>query len=396
MDKKSTLRNGVENFRNWAALALRNVALLRSACCFASDIGVSKLTPASLGLRNIHTLFADALDFVLEFDGEGGDVSVLALGAERVRFAAHFLEDETKVLALGAAFGECVEEQLVVAAEPRDFFVDVEFIGHDAGFLQKADFVDFGIFHERVDAFAELDLPRFDALRIEDFDLVDDVVQVVDTTGEVCGEVYTFFFTHRDDSVQSLVEFRFQVLFPKFVIVVSVGELQNFGDGEHMFQLDFACNAVLGLHRLRDFHELFHGSFVVANGNVPGVACAKRNRKIHGTANELVLDLGFKIVFEVGKILRNLARNFEETAVHAAHFDNARDSLQCGFAFSEPGHGDNGHFILSRLSSNLLIVATTCSAPKFASPIAVRNLLILWSFWKCKFSILNPSLLHNV
>ena len=140
------------------------MALLRSACCFASDIGVSKLTPASLGLRNIHGLFSNALDLVLELDGKCCDVGVLALGAKRIRFTTHFLENESEVLALGATLGERVEEQLVVAPESRDLFVDVELVGHDAGFLQKAHFVDFGILHERVDAFAEFDFPRFNAL----------------------------------------------------------------------------------------------------------------------------------------------------------------------------------------------------------------------------------------
>ena len=237
-----------------------------------------------------------------------------------------------------------------MAPESRDFFVDVELVGHDAGFLQKADFVDFGILHERVDAFAEFDFPRFNALRIENFDLVDDFVQVDHTAGEVYGEVCAFLFAHGDDAVQSLVEFSLQVLFPDFVVAVAVGELQNFGDGKHVFELDVACNAVLFLHCLRDFYELFHGRFVVANRDVPGVACAKRNRKVHGTADELVLDLCLEVVFEVGKVLWNLARNFEETAVHAAHFDNARDSLQCGFALAESGHGDNRH---SKPSSKL-------------------------------------------
>ena len=189
----------------FATLALSNVALLRSARCCASDIATCKHVAASLGLGNVHTLFADALDFVLEFDGEGGDFGVLALGAERVRFATHFLEDKPEVLALGATLGERVEEQLVVAAETRDFFVDVELVCHDAGFLQQADIVDFGILHERIDAFAELDLPRFNALRIEDFDLVDDFVQVYHAAGKVYGEVCAFFFAHGDDAVQSLV-----------------------------------------------------------------------------------------------------------------------------------------------------------------------------------------------
>ena len=146
-------------------------------------------------------MLADALDFVLELDGEGRYVGILALCAERIRFAAHLLQDEPEILALGTALGERVEEQLVVAAETRDFFVDVKFVRHDAGFLQQANFVDFGVLHERVDAFAELDLPCFDTLRIENFDLVDDIVQVVDATGEVHGEVRAFFFAHGDDSV---------------------------------------------------------------------------------------------------------------------------------------------------------------------------------------------------
>ena len=258
-------------------------------------------------LRYVHALLADALDLVLEFDGEGGDVGVLALGAKRICFAAHFLQDESEILALGAAFGERVEEQLVVAPESRDLFVDVELVGHDAGFLQEADFVDFGILHERVDAFAELAFPRFNALRIENFDLVDDFVQVDHAAGEVYGEVCAFLFAHGDDAVQSLVEFCLQMLFPDFVVAVAVRELQNFRDGKHVFELDVACNAVLFLHRLRDFHELFYGCFVVANGNVPGIACAKRNRQIHGTADELVLDLCLEVIFEIGEVLRNLA-----------------------------------------------------------------------------------------
>ena len=202
----------------------------------------------------------------------------MALCAKRIGFAAHLLQYKSEVLALGAALGERVEEQLVVAAETRDFFVNVELVGHDAGFLQKAYFVDFGILHERVDAFAELDFPRLDALRVEDFDLVDDFVEMEYTAGEVHGEVGAFLFAHGDNAVQCLVEFCLQVLFPDFVVGVPVRELQNFGDGEYVFQLDFACDTVLGLHRLRDFDELGDSGFVVANGNVPGVAGSERNR----------------------------------------------------------------------------------------------------------------------
>jgi len=307
MDKKSMLRNDVEN------------------------------------LSDVETLFADTLDFVLEFDGEGGDVGVLALGAERIRFATHFLQDEPEVLSLGATLGKCVEEQLVVAAETRDFFMNVEFVCHDAGFLQQTHIVDFGILHERIDAFAELDLPRFDALRIEDFDLVDDFVQVENAAGEVGGKVRPFLFAHGDDSIQSLIEFGLQMLFPHFVVAVAIRELQNVGNGEHVFELDFTGDAVLLLHGLRDFDELGNGSFVVADGNVPGIASAKRNGQVHGTADELVLNLSLEVVFEVSEVLRNLARNFKKTAVHAADFDDARDSLQCGFAFSEPGHRNDVH-----------------------------------------------------
>ncbi len=290
-----------------ASLGLGDVALLRSACCFASDIETCKHVSASLGLRNVHTLFPDALNFVFEFDGESSYFGVLALGAESVRFTAHFLQDEPEVLALGATFGEGVEKQLVVAPESRDFFVDVELVRHDAGFLQQAHFVDFGIFHERVDAFAELDLPRLDALRIEDFDLVDDIVQVVYATGEVHGKVCAFFFAHGDDAVQSFVEFRFQVLFPDFVVGVPVRKLQNFGDGEHVFELDFSSDVVFSLHGLRDFDEFADGIFVVANRNVPGVPSPERNGQVHGTADQLILDLSLEIVFQVGEVLRNLA-----------------------------------------------------------------------------------------
>ena len=267
----------------------------------------SKLVFATLALGDVHRLFADALNLVLELDGERCDFGVLALGAKRIRFAAHFLEDKPEVLALSATFGERVEEELVVAPKSRDFFVDVELVGHDAGFLQKADFVDFGILHERIDAFAELDLPRFDALRIEDFDLVDDFVQVENAAGEVGGKVRPFLFAHGDDSIQSLVEFGLQMLFPHFVVAVAICELQNVGNGEHVFELDFTGDAVLLLHGLRDFDELGNGSFVVADGNVPGIASAKRNGQVHGTANELVLNLSLEVVFEISEVLRHLA-----------------------------------------------------------------------------------------
>ena len=91
---------------------------------------------ATLALCDVETLLADALDFVLELDGKCRDVCALALGAKRIRFASHFLEDKPEVLALRTAFLERVEEQLVVAVEARNLFVDVEFVGHDAGFLQ--------------------------------------------------------------------------------------------------------------------------------------------------------------------------------------------------------------------------------------------------------------------
>ena len=223
-------------------------------------------------LGDVEALFSDTLYLVFQFDGEGGDFGVLALGAECVRFATHFLQDEPEILALGTALGERVEEQLVVAAETSDFFVNIELVGHDAGFLQQAHFVDFGILHERIDAFTELRFPRFNALRIEYFDLVDDFVQVDHAAGEIHGEVGAFFFAHGDNAVQSLVEFGLQVLFPNFIVVVSVGELQNFWNRKHMFKLDIAGNAVFFLHGLRDFYELGDGCFVVANGDVSGVA----------------------------------------------------------------------------------------------------------------------------
>ena len=185
--------------------------------------------------------------------------------------------------------------------------MDVELVGHDAGFLQKAYFVDFGILHERVDAFAEFRFPRLDALRIEDLDLVDDFVQVDYAAGEVYGEVCTFLFSHGNDAVQSLVKFRLQVLFPNFVVTVAVGELQNFRDGKNVFELDIACNAVLFLHRFRDFYKFFDGGIVVANGNVSRIARAESDGKVHGTANKLVLNLCLEVIFEIGKIFGNLA-----------------------------------------------------------------------------------------
>ena len=290
-------------------------------------------------------MFADALDFVLEFDGEGGDVRTLALGAERIRFAAHFLEDEPEVLALRASLGESVEEQLVVAPEARDFFMDVELVCHDAGFLQKSDVVDFGILHEHVDAFAELVLPDFDAFGVEDFHLVEDVVQVVYATFQILGEVRAFLFAHGDDSVQGFRKFGHQVLFPGLVVGPAVCELQHFRNGKHVLELDFACNAVLRLHGLGDFHELRDGGLVVAHRDVPDVTRAERDGKVHGTAGELILDERLEIVLEVGEVLWNLGGNFEEAAVHAADFDDAADSLQGGFALAEPGHGNNGHIL---------------------------------------------------
>ena len=73
------------------------------------------------------------------------------------------------------------------------------------------------------------------------------------------------------------VEFGLQVLFPDFVVIVSVGELQNFWNRKHMFKLDIAGNAIFFLHGLRDFDELGNCSFVVANGNVPSVASPERD-----------------------------------------------------------------------------------------------------------------------
>ena len=271
MDKKSMLRNDVEN------------------------------------LSDIHTLFSDTLDFVLEFDGKCCDVGVLALGAESVRFATHFLQDEPEIFTLGAAFGERVKEQFVVATETRNFFVNVEFVCHNAGFLQQAHFVDFRIFHERVDAFTEFGFPRFNALRIENFNFVDDFVQVNDAAGEVNSEVRAFFLAHGNNAIQSFVKFCLQVFFPDFIVGISVGELQNIRDGKYVFKLDFSSDAVLLLHGLCDFDEFGDRFFIIAYGNIPGIACAKRNGQVHGTANEFILDLCFEIVFKVGKILRNLA-----------------------------------------------------------------------------------------
>ena len=74
-----------------------------------------------------------------------------------------------------------------------------------------------------------------------------------------------------------------------------------------MFQLDFAGNAVLGLHGLGDFNELAYGSLVVANGNVPYVTSPEGNGKVHRTAGQFVLDLGLEVVFQVSEVLGNFA-----------------------------------------------------------------------------------------
>lgn len=171
-----------------------------------------------------------------------------------------------------------------MAPEARDFFVDVEFVCHDAGFLQKSDFFDFRVLHEHVDAFAELVLPDFDALGVEDFYLVENGVQVVYATFQILGEVRAFLFAHGDDSVQGFRKFGHQVLFPGLVVGSAVGELQNFGNGEDMFELDFAGDSKLRLHGLRDFDELRNGGFVVAHGDVPDVTGTERDGKVHGTA----------------------------------------------------------------------------------------------------------------
>ena len=230
-----------------------------------------------------------------------------------------------------------------MAAEASDFFVDVELVRHDAGFLQQAHVVDFGVLHERIDAFTELDLPRFNTLRVEHFDLVECRVQVIDSLFQVGGEVRAFLFAHGNHAVERLVQFRLQVLFPGFVVGACVRKLQNLGDRKHVFELDFAGNAVLGLHGLRDFDEFGDGGLVVADGDVPNVAFAEGDAHVHRAAGKLFLDLGLEIVFQVREVLGNLTRNLEESAVHAAHFDNAADSVQCGFALAESGHRNNRH-----------------------------------------------------
>jgi hypothetical protein len=83
--------------------------------------------------------------------------------------------------------------------------------------------------------------------------------------------------------------------------------LQYVRDGENVFELDFAGDAVLFLYGFCDFDELGDSGFVIAHGNVSGVACSKRNRQVHGTADELVLNLSLEVVLEVGKVLGNLA-----------------------------------------------------------------------------------------
>ena len=289
-------------------------------------------------LCDVEALFADAFDFVLELDSKGGDVGTLALCAEGVGFAAHFLQNESEVLALGAAFLEGVQEKLVVTAEARDFFVDVEFVGHDAGFLQQADVVDFAILQEHVDAFLELVFPDFDALRVKNFNLVENGVQVIHAAFEIASEIGTFLGSHFVHLVKCLVEFGGEVLFKRFGVCVGIGELQNFGEGQNMFQLDIACNVVLQLHGVRDFDKLFDGGVVVGNGNVSARACAKRYAKDDRTADQLVFNLVLETIFEVGQVLGQLARDIQKAVVHAADFNHATCALVHGLALPKPRH----------------------------------------------------------
>ncbi len=185
--------------------------------------------------------------------------------------------------------------------------MDVEFVGHDAGFLQQAHVVDFAILHQAVDAFLELDLPRVDALRVQHLDFRKHVFQVGNALCEVGREIRAFLFAHGDNAVQRLRKFFLQVVFPSFVIGSRVGKLQYFGDGENVVERDFACDAMLCLQGLRNLDELRNSRVVVAHGNVPDGAFAERDGKIHRTACELVFHDRLQVVFEVGEVFRNLA-----------------------------------------------------------------------------------------
>ena len=52
---------------------------------------------------------------------------------------------------------------------------------------------------------------------------------------EIAGEVCTFLGAHLIDGIERLVEFCGQMLFKCFGIGVGIGELQHFGECEHMF-----------------------------------------------------------------------------------------------------------------------------------------------------------------
>ena len=91
--------------------------------------------------------------------------------------------------------------------------MDIEFVCHNASFLQKANVINFGILQKHIDTFLELAFPHFDTLRIQHLDFIKDIIQVIHAAFQIASKVCAFLFAHFVDLIQGLIEFSGKMLF---------------------------------------------------------------------------------------------------------------------------------------------------------------------------------------
>src|SRR5690606_824342 len=78
-------------------------------------------------------LFLDAVDRAFDFDDGAADGGVVALAADGVGFAEHFLGDEVERAAVGGVAGalDVLRELIEMARQAAEFLVDVGPLGED-------------------------------------------------------------------------------------------------------------------------------------------------------------------------------------------------------------------------------------------------------------------------
>ena len=136
-----------------------------------------------LQLQNIHRLLADLLQLVLHADDDLLDAGVVRLGAGRVDFPAHLLDNEAKLLSRIFLIVNGVDEVFAVLAEADLLLVDVELLEIIDHFLLEAALV--RLQGEFLDGLAYFRPDCGDSLRVEGLHLILQVENVLDTARDI-------------------------------------------------------------------------------------------------------------------------------------------------------------------------------------------------------------------